>query len=134
MRPAEFFRQVGGFSLVEILITLSLLALLLSLSISGYDFLHKKIKHTDGHNKQLEIMSQQQAYFARYQTYTLDLDALGFEAKKGSGVASDQKHFYISANRCDTRPLTQCVKLTATSSSSQHNDVFVLYSDGSKTP
>ncbi len=124
-------RYKDGFSLLELLVVVSLLGILFALGVSRYAVVGDKMKSLDAEHKQMEIMQRQHAYFARHQTYTLDLAKLGFATNDGT-IASDKAHFNISAVRCEKETLTQCVQLRARPATPPFEDVLIFDSRGRK--
>ena len=125
-----------GFSLLELLITLVIIAVVVSLAIPSYQRYVQKAHRLDGQNKLVEVMQLQHRYFSRHLSYTVQLsDGLGLAIDPAVGhVTSSRKLYRISAAVCNGS-LSTCIRLTATPTdhASDHT-VLTLDSSGQRTP
>lgn len=108
----------NGFTLVELLIVVAIVAILASIAYPSYQNHVTRTRYADAKVMLLEIMNQQRKHFTNNNTYTENL-VLEFgyqDAGNGQDVMTDGEFYTVSASECaapvDT--LTQCVLLTAT--------------------
>ena len=107
----------SGFTLVEVLIVVSIVAILVSVAYPAYQNHVSQTRYADGKVKLLEIMNQQRKYFTNNNTYTTSLVTELNYPDAGSGAVSTDGNFYtITAGTCGSpaEPISECVKLTAT--------------------
>lgn len=125
-----------GFSLLELLIALVIIAVVVSLAIPSYKHYVQKVHRLDGQNKLVEIMQLQHRYFSRHLSYTVQLtDGLGLASDPVTGhVMSSRKLYRISAAVCNGS-LSACIKLTATpTEQASDHTILTLDSLGQRTP
>lgn len=110
-----------GFTLIELMITVAIVAILASIAYPSYTRHVMKAHRGTGQSKLLEIMQAQERYFTIHSTYTTALKTdLGYEKDP---VPSDGDWYTVAATPCSkTTPLSQCVLLTATPQNSQTSD------------
>ena len=108
----ECHNQHDGFSLLELLISMSIVAIISGFAIQSYQHYQKKTQRLDGQLRLLEISQLQQHYFSQQQIYTTALsEDLNVVAENGA-IWSDKKIYRIHATHCDGETDT-CVKLIA---------------------
>ncbi|MBF0454000.1 MAG: prepilin-type N-terminal cleavage/methylation domain-containing protein [Magnetococcales bacterium] len=127
----------SGFSLIELLIVLSIIGILTTIALPVYQDQVSRSRRVDGKTALMMIMSLQERYLIRNNQYT---DTLGGGAGLNLTVdASDQftteNGFYlVSAAYCVTGDAS-CIVLTATPQGGQAADGAMTYnSQGIKTP
>ncbi|MEM8845076.1 MAG: type IV pilin protein [Pseudomonadota bacterium] len=109
-----------GVTLVELLIVVSIIAIIASIAYPTYRDQMIKTRKTDGNAMLYTIMQEQRKYFSNQNTYTTNLiGELGYaDSGDGTSVESDEGYYLISASVCtengDTLTINRCVQLTAT--------------------
>jgi type IV pilus assembly protein PilE len=101
-----------GFTLIELMITVVIIAILASVAYPSYNRYVVKTRRTEGRNLLAEIRAEQERYYSQRNTYTTDLSALGLTVT-GGGVLSENGHYSVSAAACSGSTIASCVMLTA---------------------
>lgn len=110
-------RAHSGFTLVEIVIVLFIVALLAALAIPSYQNAVIKGKRVEGRATLMRLMQQQERYYSQHTTYmefsatTTDEHARQFSWY--SGASAQSSSYEISAEPCDGKGLGHCVRLIA---------------------
>lgn len=123
--PKKLHQCQSGFTLVELMVSLVIIAILTAVVIPSYNNQVMKGYRSDAIAELGSIMNAQERYYTDKVTYTNDLSKLGL-AISGSGssgyyVTRDGR-YYIYASKCGSMPLTQCVELEAKAKGKQVND------------
>ncbi len=116
-----------GFTLIEILITLVILAILASIAITSYQSYILRSHRTDAMKLLLDTAGTQESYYSFKYKYTDSLDELGLRSNK-----SDYGYYQLSIQLANNG---KSYILTATPVGSQVTDScgsFQLYSDGTR--
>ena len=123
---------IRGFSMLELLVTIAIVAILMSLALPTYQQHSKKIHRLDGQNKLTEVMHLQQSFYARHLRYSDRLaDDLNLPAVDGK-VPSDRGFYAITAETCEDS-LDVCVRLVATPLD-ETQETLTLDALGRRTP
>ena len=120
MRKATSPSCARGFTLVELMITVAILAIIMAIAYPTYTRQVMKAHRGTGQSKLLEVMQAQERYFTTNNSYTNDLTDLGYGSV--GAVPSDGGWYTLAAAACAASTLSQCVVLTATPQNSQTND------------
>jgi len=120
--------RMAGFTLIELMIVVSVIAILGMIAVPAYRDSTTKARRADGQTALMDVMAREERYFTERNTYSTNLAAL--PASTGS-----QEGFYtISAAACGGG-ITSCVILTATAQGPQAPDGnMTLDSRGQKLP
>lgn len=119
-----------GFTLIELMIAMAIIAILISVAIPNYNRYIMRAHRTDGIVALKNVMDAQEQYFADSRSYTKELTVLGFASDT---IDSPNKKYKITAKECGTMPLTQCIKLIATGQGNQAKDgELIMDSNGSR--
>ncbi len=121
----------NGFTLVELLIVVAIVAILASIAIPSYQSHMQKTRRAEGQAALLEALNTQERYYTLNNTYVTDLTTLGYSA---SPAPTENNYYTISAAACGSG-IASCVTLTATAGTAQAADGnLTLNSLGVKTP
>lgn len=125
-------RLKKGFTIIEILIVVSIIGILASVAFPAYDESRKKGRRTDGKSALLDLASKMEAYFYTNKTYTVDLTQLGYAAVP----STPEQHYTLGVNPSSAAcPITSCYELQATAVGVQTSDGnLTLDSLGRKLP
>ena len=100
-----------GFTLIELMITVTIIAILFAVAVPAYQQYTVRGSRTDGSAILLDIIRMQESYFVQNRTYTDDFTNLGYTA---TTTQSPRGYYTISASTCGAQALSSCVLLTAT--------------------
>lgn len=103
-------KKQTGFTLIELMIVVTIVAILFSVGMPAYQKYTARGARTDGTAILLDIIRMQESYFIQNRTYTSDLTDLGLSATQ----KSQQGYYSLSAGKCGAQALTACVQVTAT--------------------
>ena len=119
-----------GYTLVELMATIAIVALLLTAAVPAYRAYGEKLALVDGRNRLVELMYLEDKYFAEKATYTVDLiKHLGVE-----DTLSDRGRYRISAAACGDG-IAECVRLSAAPVAEDSGlQTLTLDSRGTRTP
>lgn len=113
-------RHSRGFTLIELMITVAIVAILAAIAYPSYTHHVTKAHRSTGQGKLLEIMQAEERYFTTNDTYTTALKTdLGY---KNDPVSADGGWYEVKAEACSSSTIKECVLLTATPKKSQVYD------------
>ncbi len=118
------------------------ISILVVIGYPAYQSQMTENRRSDGHRILLEIMNEQQNFYARNSQYTLDLVdpdptiGLDFPDPNGDGTVPSENGFYlVTAQLCVASTINECVQLTATPQPGHISDGPLTYnSRNQKTP
>lgn len=110
-------RKMHGLTLVELMVTVAILAVVAAIAIPAYQTQAAKSKRADGIAMLMDVAAKQERFIIDNNVYTSDMTALGYSA---SPAASEKGYYKVSAALTDSN-LTYT--LTATAQSTQASDV-----------
>ena len=121
---------VRGYTLVELMVTIAIVALLLTAALPAYRAYGEKLAVVDARNRLLELMYLEDQYFAEKATYTVDLiKHLGVE-----DTLSHRGRYRITAVACGGG-IAECVRLSAAPVDKDSGlQTLTLDSRGARTP
>lgn len=112
--------QQKGFTLIELMIVVVIIGILAMIAYPSYQESVTKTRRTDGKGLLLEVMSGQERYYTRNNTYSTDLTDLGYAA--ATNIDSENGFYKVSAAACGGSTISDCVILTATAQGAQATD------------
>lgn len=131
-------RMVDGFTLVELMITVAIVAILASIAYPSYTEQIRKGRRAECRSGLLQSMQQQERYYTQFNQYvTFASGATTAKTQSFSGDSSATSACNIASVQCTsgstTVSLNQCVELQATMRSG-NDPVSMLYltSNGDK--
>jgi type IV pilus assembly protein PilE len=115
-----------GFSLIELMIVVVILAVLAAIAAPNYQEYLLKSGRSEGQAKLLEAMQMQERFYSQNQSYTINLGTggLGYAGVIANAPApSEDGRYLVTAGICAAGvPIAACVLLTATPQGSQSAD------------
>ena len=119
-----------GYTLVELMVTVAIIALLVTAAVPAYRAYGEKLALVDGRNRLVELMYLEDKYFAEKGTYTVDLiKHLDIE-----DTLSDKGRYRITAAACGGG-IAECVHLSAAPVIDDSGlQTLTLDSRGARTP
>ncbi len=85
----QFTRSQRGFSLTELMIVVAIIGILAVIAIPNFMRYQAKAKQTEAKNNLVAIHTGEIAYFAEYNGYVDDFNAIGF-----SVTGTSQRYYY----------------------------------------
>jgi type IV pilus assembly protein PilE len=75
--PRASHRSAGGFTLVELMVTVAIVAILLSIAVPSYSLFMKQSRRGEAEAALMDIAQREQAYLLDQRAYTNSLVTLG---------------------------------------------------------
>jgi type IV pilus assembly protein PilE len=124
-----------GFTLVEIMVVTTILALLVLIAAPTYQKSVRKSRRTDAMRDLMELGTRQEKFYAKNSTYTTTIDA---DDGLNLGRTTDNDGYYnLTAAACTDKTIATCYVMKATPTGSQVDDtrcaVLTLDSLGERT-
>ena len=114
-------RGMRGFTLIELMITLVVVAILAAIAYPLYEHQIEESRRTDARTALLELASREQRYFATNNAYTVSTSALGYTAANWP-VVIGSGYYEIAVTSVDNAANPPSFLLTATAIGMQTND------------
>ncbi|THB67624.1 MAG: prepilin-type N-terminal cleavage/methylation domain-containing protein [Gammaproteobacteria bacterium] len=113
-------KNTKGFTLIEMLVVVAIVAILGSMALAGYSKYVQSARRADAMDILHEVMSKQLQYYTASSpnTYVTTLSTLGYSSDT---VTSRDENYNVTAQVCDG-DIRKCVILTATPVGSQADD------------
>ena len=138
-------KYVRGFTMIEMMVTLIILAVLAAIALPSYQESVLKARRTEARAALMKTMQQQERYYSLHTTYLAFSSVSINENEKRfswySGENAQGSFYEISAQACKEKALRDCVLLTAQPGTSKVNASYrdpkcgklTLASSGEKT-
>jgi type IV pilus assembly protein PilE len=107
-------RGSRGFTLIELMITVAIVAILSAIAYPAYQDSVRKGKRAEGRTALTDMMQQQERYFTQTGTYlSFAAGATGVAFKTFSGDNAVSPAYKLGAEACDVGDLRECVRVFA---------------------
>lgn len=126
-------RSISGFSLIELMIALVVLAIIVGIAVPGYSSYMVEARRADAIAFLMELAGEQQRYFSEYNQYASTVKDLGYP---DDSVTSPEGHYSVSVSDASSN-LRYVLTATPVSDGKQADDsecmAFVISSTGAKS-
>ena len=128
MRSANFMLMALGFSLIEVMIAVAIVAILASVAYPSYVEQIAKGKRNECRSGALQVMQQQERYFGQYNTYvTATATDTAPKVKNFSGDNAANSACTIASRACTDKTIAQCVEVQSTVAYKEPKKIDYLY-------
>lgn len=107
--------QQKGFTLIELMITLGIVAVLMAIAVPNYSDYTRRAHRADGKIALTEVANLQEKFYSDNGTYAADMAELGYPATSPDG-------YYTLAISMDDAATAQEYTVTATGQNGQQKD------------
>src|SRR5690242_4405323 len=114
LTPMRF--PIRGFTLIELMITIVVIAILASIAIPTYRSYTQRARRSDAKVALMRIQAAQERWFLQNRSYSCDLTAAGL----GVGAASENSYYSLAFSACSATAYT--ARATPTSTGGQNTD------------
>ena len=101
------FRAARGFTLVELMVTVAIVSILLSIAVPSYSLYMKQSRRSEAESALMDIAQREQTYLLDQRAYAGSLAALGNYALPADVQA------YFTPSFCQAAPPAACTALPA---------------------
>ena len=136
-RPVRTGRRPSGFTLIEVMIVVVIVAILLGIALPAYQDSMRKGRRTDAREGLMDAANREERFILDRSVYTDDMADLGYAADP---LISKEGYYSIDVEAPDPNcPIATCYTLTATpvAGGAQAADTrctsFTLKSNGART-
>ena len=110
-----------GFTLVELMVVILIVAILATIAIPGYTSQIRKSRRTEARNALLDAAAREERFYATNNSYTIAGTDLGYGAALPVNVGSNYYQLNATCTATGTNPCTDYA-LTATAINTQAKD------------
>jgi type IV pilus assembly protein PilE len=111
-----------GFTLIEVMMVLVIIAILLTLVLPAYRDSVLKSQRADGRSALMDMAARQEKYFAQNNSYTTSISDVGTGLGLGR-ITSKEGYYNLTVSACTGGAISRCYLLGATATANQSDDV-----------
>jgi type IV pilus assembly protein PilE len=132
----ERVQPMAGFTLVELIVTMVIAAILAAIAIPAYSNYVRKAHRTEAKSAVLDIASLEERWFSTNNSYTDDPTKLGYVGATGTAFTVGSGYYTVLVTKVDATTSTSLASynITATATGDQTKDTqcqtFVVTSQG----
>lgn len=121
--------RAGGFTLVELMVTVAIVSILLSIAVPSYSLYMKKSRRGEAETSLMDIAQRQQTYLLDQRAYAPDAATLN------TSISVDVTTFYTVTFATGATPPTFTITATPKAGTAQAGDpTLTIDNTGAKTP
>src|SRR5690554_7518020 len=119
----------NGFTLIELMITVAIVAILASIAIPSYESYTRKANRSDGLDAIHNILIAQERYYADNMEYASKLTLLGSSSDK---MTTPRGNYEIEVRGCNGMSFSQCAEILASATGNQAKDGDLVFNTAGK--
>ncbi|MFK7975909.1 MAG: type IV pilin protein [Halioglobus sp.] len=103
MKQSRVSRRQGGFTLIELMIVIVIVAVLAGIALPAYQGSMQKARRSDAYAALLDMASRQEQHLLDRAAYTLAVADLGYDPTRVSAadtIVSEEGHYTVKAVNC----------------------------------
>jgi type IV pilus assembly protein PilE len=128
--PSKNFRNKGaGFSLIELMVAVSIAGILLAIAIPSYSSYMRRSRRTEARSALVDLAGREERYYnTNGNQYTSTLSNLGYTAASSSSVVGNGYYTVTVASAASTATTPSTYSITAApNTTDQNKDTACLY-------
>lgn len=123
------FMKKNGFTLIELMITVAIVAILASIAIPSYESYTRKANRSDGLDAIHNILIAQERYYADNMEYASKLTLLGSSSDQ---MTTPRGNYEIEVRGCNGMSFGQCAEILASATGNQAKDGDLVFNTAGK--
>ena len=122
-RRCTHYAFAHGFTLIELMITVAIVAILGAVAYPSYQESVRKSRRAEARVALMDVLQQQERYMTQYNSYlAFTTSATDVPFKNFSGSERNKASFLVGARACTNQTIANCVEVFATPT---YTDPFV---------